>query len=57
VSHLLTGCDVVDDEPQGSTLCRMLGISSHPFATLFDKAACTIQDPAAGVAALVESDS
>ena len=35
----------------------MLGISSHHFATLFDKAARTIQDPAAGVAALVESDS
>jgi hypothetical protein len=35
----------------------MLGISGHPFATLFDKAAHTIQDPAADVAALVESDS
>jgi hypothetical protein len=38
---------------------RMLGISSHPFATVFDKADRTIQDPAAGlsVAPLVESDS
>jgi hypothetical protein len=35
----------------------MLGISSHPFATLLDKAAGTLQDPAAGVAAFVESDS
>jgi hypothetical protein len=35
----------------------MPGISSHPFATLFDKAAHTIQDSAAGMAALVESDS
>ena len=41
---------------EGSTLCRMLGISSLSVATLFDKAARTIQDPAASVAALVESD-
>ncbi|PYX54121.1 MAG: hypothetical protein DMG76_22985 [Acidobacteria bacterium] len=52
-----TGWDVVDDEPQGSTLCRMPGISSYPFATLLHKAARTIRDPAASVVALVESDS
>ena len=42
---------------EGSTLCRMLGIASYPFATLLDKAVRMIQDPAATVAALVESDS
>ena len=29
----------------------MLGISSHPFAALLDKAARTIRDPVAGVVA------
>ena len=57
LSHLQTGCDVVDDGPQGSTLVRMLGIATYTFARLLVKAVRTIQDPAASMAALVESDS
>ena len=45
------------DFHQGSTWCRMLGISNYPFATLLDKGARTIQASAGSVAALVESDS
>ena len=37
--------------------CRMLGSASYTFARLLVKAVRTIQDPAASVAALVESDS